>query len=130
MSLPEPDIIYLRERGIAHEIISEAGMICVVMPEWRLPSGFDHRASDLLVRLSPGYPDVQPDMWWFSPAVRRADGRGLPNTNVVETHLGRTWQRWSRHFSSGQWQSGVDGLESYAALIRQDLERGVPESIQ
>ena len=130
MSLPQLDIAYLNERGIAHEIVAEAGMTCVVMPQWPLPRGFDQRASDLLVRLSPGYPDVHPDMWWFSPAVRRADGQELPNTNVVETHLGRAWQRWSRHFSSGQWQSGVDGLESYLALIRQDLERSVPESVR
>ena len=130
MSLPELDIAYLHERGIAHEVVSDAGMICVVMPQWPLPSGFDRPASDLLVRLKPGYPDVQPDMWWFSPPVHLADGRELPNTNVLETHLGRTWQRWSRHFNSGQWQSGIDGLESYLALIRQDIERGVPESVR
>ena len=130
MNLPELDITYLNERGIAHEVVSEAGMICVVMPKWPLPRGFDHHASDLLVRLSAGYPDVQPDMWWFSPAVRRADGSELPNTNVVENHLGRTWQRWSRHFSSGQWQSGIDGLESYLALIRQDLERNILETVR
>lgn len=130
MSLPELDITYLNERGIAHEIVLESGMTCVVIPQWPLPKGFDRDASDLLIRLSPGYPDVHPDMWWFCPAVHRADGRELPNTNVVELYLGRTWQRWSRHFSSGQWQSGVDGLESYLALIRQNLERGVPENVR
>ena len=72
MSLPELDIAYLNERGIAHEVVSDAGMICVVMPQWPLPSGFDRPASDLLVRLKPGYPDVQPDMWWFSPAAGSA----------------------------------------------------------
>ena len=130
MSLPELDITYLNERGIAHEIVLESGMTCVVIPQWPLPKGFDRDASDLLIRLSPGYPDVHPGMWWFCPAVHRADGRELPNTNVVELYLGRTWQRWSRHFSSGQWQSGVDGLESYLALIRQNLERGVPENVR
>ena len=128
MSLPELDATYLNERDIAHEIILESGMICVILHQWPLPKGLDHDAADLLVRLNPGYPDVQPDMWWFSPAVRRTDGQELPNTNVVESYLGRTWQRWSRHFSSGQWRSGIDGLESYLALIRQDLERGVPEN--
>ena len=128
MSLPELDVAFLNDRGIAHEVIPESGMTCVVFRQWPLPKGLDRDTSDLLVRLRPGYPDVQPDMWWFAPAVRRADGRELPNTNVVESYLGQTWQRWSRHFSSGQWQSGVDGLESYLALIWQDLERGVPES--
>ena len=130
MSIPQLDTAYLNERGIVHEIVPEAGMTCVVMSQWPLPRGFDRDESDLLVRLSPGYPDVPPDMWWFSPPVRRADGQELPATNVIETHLGRRWQRWSRHFSGGQWHSGVDGLESFLALIRQDLGRAVPESVR
>ena len=130
MSLPEIDVAYLGERGIAHEIVVESGMTCIVMRQWPLPRGFDRNESDLLVRLRPGYPDVPPDMWWFSPPVRLANGQDLPATNAVEAHLGRHWQRWSRHFSGGQWQSGVDGLESFLALIRQNLERSVPESVR
>ncbi len=103
-------------------------MTCVVVPEWPLPRGFDRSASDLLVRLSAGYPDVPPDMWWFSPAVHLANGADLPATSVVEVYLGRQWQRWSRHFNNGQWQSGIDGLASFLALIRQDLEYSVPKA--
>ena len=102
-------------------------MICVVMPRWPLPNGLDRGATDLLVRLTPGYPDIPPDMWWFSPAVRMWNGTALPATEVVETYLGRQWQRWSRHLNHGQWKPGVDGLASYLALIRQDLLRSVPE---
>ena len=65
MSLPELDVAYLRERSISHEIIPEGGMTCIMMPAWSLPRGFDQQASDLLIRLSPGYPDIAPDMWWF-----------------------------------------------------------------
>ena len=126
MTLPDTDAQYLADRGLDHEIASEAGMTCIVIRGWALPSGFDRATADLLLRLSPGYPDVHPDMWWFDPAIRLANGSALPATEVVEQHLGRTWQRWSRHFNGGQWQSGIDGLESYLALIRQDLERSVP----
>jgi hypothetical protein len=66
-------------------------------------------------------------MWWFSPPLRFADGRVIPATESMETHLGRQWQRWSRHFNPGQWNSGIDGLESYIALIRRELQRGVLE---
>lgn len=130
MSLPDVDTTYLNERGIVHEVALESGMTCVLFPSWPLPTGFDHGSADLLIRLAPGYPDVNPDMWWFDPPVHLADGAGLPATEVIETHLGRSWQRWSRHFNNGQWQSGVDGLESYLALIRRDLERSVPENAQ
>jgi hypothetical protein len=61
-------------------------------------------------------------MWWFSPAVLRADGRPIVATESQETFLTRTWQRWSRHFTAGQWRSGIDSLESYLALVRQELE--------
>ena len=128
MTLPQSDVVDLTDRCVAHEVETESGMLCVVMPEWPLPEGLDRDATDLLVRLSPGYPDVAPDMWWFSPAVHLANGRALPATNVVETYLGRQWQRWSRHFTNGQWQSGVDGLASFLALIRQDLQRSAAET--
>lgn len=123
MSLPTDDSTYLADRGLAYQVSHEDGMTCVLLTQWPLPSGFDRPSADLLLRLSPGYPDVQPDMWWFDPPVHLASGQPLPATEVVEQHLGRTWQRWSRHFNGGQWQSGVDGLESYLALIRRELER-------
>jgi hypothetical protein len=104
----------------------EANMTCVQFPNFALPLGFDRPQSNLLLRLSPGYPDVPPDMWWFDPPVRRADGQVIPATEVIEHHLGRTWQRWSRHFAAGQWKSGIDGLESFMALVRRELEKSVP----
>ena len=105
-------------------------MTCVLLRDWSLPAGFDHATADLLVRLNPGYPDVPPDMWWFSPAIHTADGTALARTNVTEHYLGREWQRWSRHLTADQWRSGVDGLENYVALIRHELERSIPASIR
>jgi hypothetical protein len=127
VSLPDADTAFLNERGLAYEVLNDSGMTCVILKGWPLPSGYDHPCSDLLIRLSPGYPDVHPDMWWFDPPVRLANGTALPATDVMQQLLGRNWQRWSRHFGSGQWHPGVDGLESFLALIRQDLERSVPE---
>lgn len=123
MSLPQADITCLVERGIPYSVSSEANMTCVIFPGYQLPSGYDRSAADLLLRLKPGFPDVPPDMWWFNPAIRLADGRVVQATEVTEHHLGRTWQRWSRHFNAGQWRSGIDSLESFLALIRKELER-------
>jgi hypothetical protein len=126
VSLPDADVTYFRERGLEFEVSQESGLTCVVIPAWPLPHGYSQESADLLIRLSPGYPDVHPDMWWFDPPVYLADGTRLPATEVTEVMLGRSWQRWSRHFNNGQWQSGVDGLESFLALIRRDLERSAP----
>ncbi len=124
--LPPTDTKYLTDRAINHSVILEANMTCVIFPDFLLPVGFDRSQSSLLLRLSAGYPDVAPDMWWFDPPIRRADGQNIPATEVIESHLGRTWQRWSRHFAAVQWKSGVDGLESFMALVRKELEKSVP----
>lgn len=122
MMLPDSDTDFLRERNYPHVINVESGMTCVVFPDWGLPTGYDNVSADLLIRLPAGYPDVAPDMWWFSPAIRLKDGRTVQATEVTEVYLGRQWQRWSRHLQPGQWKSGIDGLESYLALIMNVLE--------
>ena len=123
--LPSNDTKYLTDRAVEHIVTQEANMTCLLLSGFRLPAGFDRQQADLLLRLSAGYPDVQPDMWWFDPPVKRNDGQTIPATEVIEHHLGRSWQRWSRHLPPGQWRSGVDGLESFLALIRRELERSV-----
>ena len=120
--LPSIDQEHLQARAPDSTVTLEGDMICIVLPTFALPCGFTVQNADLLLRLSPGYPDVAPDMWWFSPAVIRADGRTIAATEHQEVYLGRTWQRWSRHLNAGQWRSGVDSLESYLALVRKELD--------
>ena len=98
-------------------------MTCVLIQGFQLPAGLDRSAADLLIRLSAGYPDVPPDMWWFDPAVKLATGAQIPATEVQEVYFGRRWQRWSRHLTKEQWRTGVDSLESYVALIQRELYR-------
>lgn len=124
--LPPIDQELLNERSPDHNVQAEGGMICIVLPEFPLGPGFDRPSSDLLLRLSPGYPDVPPDMWWFNPPVRRIDGAEIAATQVVEAHLGRSWQRWSRHLQPGQWRSGVDSLRSFLALVCKELRAASP----
>jgi hypothetical protein len=119
--LPPNDLEYLHDRAPGHVIANEAGMTCVVIPRFHLGDGFTRPESDLLFRLAPGYPDVNPDMWWFSPTVQRLDGKPINATQLREYHLSREWQRWSRHLTAGQWRSGVDGIESYIAVVRREL---------
>jgi hypothetical protein len=124
--LPANDLEYLQVKMPSHQILSEGNMICVVVPAYGLPKGFDRGCSDLLLRLAPGYPDVPPDMWWFDPPVRRIDGTEIKATEQREGHLGRQWQRWSRHLQPSQWRSGIDSLQSFFALIRKELQASAP----
>jgi len=122
MSILLPDDQAFLDRVAADASVEvEANMTCVVMPQFALPPGFTLAEADLLVCLSPGYPDVAPDMWWFSPAVERADRVSIPATEVRQNIVGREWQRWSRHFNGGGWLAGTDTLESYIALVRREV---------
>lgn len=121
--LPSADQAFVERAAPGATIEVESGMTCVVIPEFALPAGFTDAAADLLIRLGPGYPDVPPDMWWFSPAVGRADGTPIAATQVTEAILGRSWQRWSRHFTPGAWRTGTDTLESYVALVKSELAK-------
>ncbi len=123
MSLPRTDAAFLADRGIAYTATLDAGMICVVLSNWQVPIGYNRQAVDLLLRLPPGFPDVPPDMWWVDPALALADGRAVEATQLTEVYLGRSWQRWSRHFGSGQWQPGADNIESFLARIRGEMVR-------
>lgn len=119
--LPSYDQDFLNDRYSGWSVSVENGMICLVIPDFSLPAGFAATNADLLLRLQPGYPDIAPDMWWFSPAVVRTDGRVIAATESIETYLGRTWQRWSRHLQLGQWRAGVDSIESYLSLVHREL---------
>ena len=127
--LPAPDAAFLTERSVDYSTSVERGAVCVVVPRLALPPGYNVQEADLLVRLPTGYPDLAPDMWWFDPAVLRADGREIPATQATERHLGRSWQRWSRHLSPEQWRSGVDGIGSFFTLIREELVRCSPVGV-
>lgn len=126
MALTNEDLDALQRLGLAHDIVAEGGMTCVKIPDYRLPDGFTETQSTLLLRLNPGFPDVPPDMWWFDPPVHRQDGAVIECTEHYEHHLSRRWQRWSRHLDASQWQSGIDALESFLAIIRRELKNSSP----
>lgn len=129
MALTNEDQEALHRLGLTATVGEHEGMTCVEIADFRLPEGFTRQAATLLLRLNPAFPDVPPDMWWFSPAVLRADGVVIPATEHTEHYLGRDWQRWSRHLDPALWQSGVDSLESFMAVIRRELAASAPQVV-
>lgn len=119
--LPERDREYLAAEGLDVEVTADGGMICVLLKNYELPEGYTPRRTDLLLRLSPGYPEAAPDMYWCDPVVSLARGGEPEASQVRENYFGRTWQRFSRHLAPGHWRPGIDGLQNYLCLIRRDL---------
>jgi len=121
--LPAHDIAYLNDRFCEsnYTLVKDGGVVCVLVPGYTLPFGYNRERADLMLRLQTGYPDTPPDMWWFEPAILKANNSPIPQADVNEVHLGRRWQRWSRHLCTGAWRSGIDGLESFFAILDKDL---------
>jgi hypothetical protein len=125
--LPEADTARLDRlvrdgKADSYEIRQEGGLICVVLHGFQLPPGLALEKVDLLLRLPPGFPDAPPDMFWADPPILRANGSTLPASDLMETYLGKPWQRFSRHLGPDQWRPGTDSLNSFIAIIRKTLK--------
>jgi hypothetical protein len=116
--LRKEDQSFLDSLGYSRTVEVADGFVNVVLTDFPTP-GLDQRHVDLLLRLPFGFPDATPDMFWVAPALT-AHGAAIPGTEQTQNHLGRSWQRWSRHIG-GQWRPGVDNLETYLAYVRRAL---------
>lgn len=122
--LDDADHQWLKDSGFDYEVVEESGWTNLILKGYSLPAGFDHEQVDLLVRLPPGFPDAQPDMFWVDPWIKlTSTGSFAPASEQPEQHVGRTWQRFSRHFANGAWRPGTDSLESWMKTIRLLLVR-------
>jgi len=120
--LTDEDREYLSGLGYQFEVTEEGRWTNLVLKDYRLPAGFDHATTDLLVRLQAGFPDSPPDMFWVDPEVRLTRTGAHPNAaSNFETYIGRRWQRFSRHLAQGAWRPGIDDLSTWLAAIKQKL---------
>jgi hypothetical protein len=118
-ALREQDQSFLESLGYSYSVEVSGGFVNVVLANFPTPCLAPCHV-DLLLRLPIGFPDATPDMFWVSPALTAKGGAAIPGTELTENHLGRSWQRWSRHIG-GQWRPGVDNLETYLAYVRRAL---------
>lgn len=111
----------LSHLGQRYTTANDGGFVNVIVDDYPAGPALEPSRSALLLRLPLGFPDATPDMFWFDPPLRAAGGAVIPGTEVLETHYGRAWQRWSRHIQ-GQWRPGIDNLATYLAYVRRCLD--------
>ncbi len=124
MELPVRDVKFLNERSLVWELLPDPqGAALLVVKGFNVAAGgFTPAVTELMVRIPAQYPMTPLDMWYCDPPIRLAStGQFATASEVMEGHLGRTWQRFSRHLNGG-WRPGVDGLRSYFALIQRELQ--------
>jgi hypothetical protein len=131
--LPDEDVLFLSEKYRSAKVYRVGEEVHVLFPGFPFP-GYQPAAADLLVRLLPGYPDANPDMFWTQPDIKLPSGawpsasehHEVPgNGPGSETYSGVPWQRWSRHIQRTDWRSGIDGLRTFIRTIQSELGRKI-----
>lgn len=122
-SLPADDAAWLESSGLNYELVSEVGLLRVVIYDLPIPTGYNVSKVDANVRIEPGYPDAQIDMVYFHPRLCRNDGRAIAAI-CDDPFDGKAWQRWSRHRTpANPWRPGIDNLSTHFALVESWLAR-------
>ena len=125
MHLPEDDQKFLEERGYdwsIHPGDSQGGFLVIRNFDVN-GGGFSPSSTDLMIRIPPQYNMAPLDMWYCDPPIRlAATGQFAQASEVTEAHLGRNWQRFSRHLPAGVWRPGIDGLRTFMPFIWRELQ--------
>jgi hypothetical protein len=127
--LLEDDERYLEHKELDWEIIVESGVELLVIKNFAIDKlKYDHEAVDLLIIIPPQYNSAQLDMWYVEPWIKLLSTGGYPPTADQSIQfLGRTWQRFSRHFPI--WRPGVDTLSTLLVFAFRELQ-SVPASVR
>lgn len=125
MNLPEDDQTFLKERGYdwsVHPGESQEGFLIIRNFDVS-GGGFSPAVTDLMIRIPAQYNMATLDMWYCDPPIRLgATGQFAQASEVTESHLGRSWQRFSRHLPSGAWRPGIDSLRTFMPFIWRELQ--------
>jgi hypothetical protein len=127
--LPEAECEFLQEKGWDVEFwqnpvsTQQHERHLLIVKNFDLGEHYNPRTVDLLIKVPQGFPQAAPDMFWVYPRVTKTSGQQPAQAEYMETILDRTWQRFSRHYSSG-WHPIAGGLRTHFAFIRAALNKG------
>lgn len=91
----------------------------IIISDYLLPDDiYTTEKTDLMVMVPTGYPMSQMDMFYCDPGMERKDGRPINGLNQ-ETHFGRHWQRWSRHYvAPNVWDPGTHSVMTHLLFVK------------
>lgn len=118
------DIKFLSGTRLKWETVRVAERRWVLVQDYELLPGYQPRKVTMALEIPKDYPQAQIDMFYFSPAVSRCDGVGIPNTQVTAPIDGVTFQGWSRHRTAiHPWDPNSDNVGTHFALVEHSLAR-------
>jgi len=122
MELLEEDEEFLKTKGVEWEVIPDGAGACIVIKDFAINAAkYDREKVQLMVCIPLGYNNAKLDNFYVDPPLRLRGTNGYPpQAEVMESHAGREWQRFSRHFPA--WRAGIDTLSSFWPHILRELQ--------
>lgn len=122
----EQDQLFAERHPDSVERVMEGSMHWVLIHDMDVPEGYNVRKVTAAIMLPIGYPTCGLDMVYFYPELSLTSGKPIHAAEARQTIQGKSYQRWSRHFTpQAPWRPGVDCLETYYAMIQGWLRREV-----
>ena len=116
----------LDQRGLTWSTLLDGGRRWLLIENMRLPAGYTAAAAAIAMEIPVSYPMAEIDMFYCYPAISRADGLPIPQTEVLQPIADRSFQRWSRHRGYvAPWRPGFDSVLTHLALVDASLTREV-----
>ncbi|MCK9815884.1 multiubiquitin domain-containing protein [Pseudomonas sp. MAFF 302046] len=93
--------------------LTSGGGHWLLIHDYQLPSGYSEEVVQLALNIPSTYPSTAMDMFYLYPAVRKADGALIPQTEATVDVDGVPFQRWSRHRA---WNPMTDNVMTQLAM--------------
>lgn len=125
-SLTEKDQAFADSYSGSIELVVDGNKQWVLIHGMDVPEGYNISKVTAAVMLPVGYPVCGPDMVYFYPVLSLTSGKTIHAADARMTIQGKSYQRWSRHFTSqAPWRPDVDSLETYYLMIQGWLTKEV-----
>ncbi len=120
----DEEAAYLDTLSPEWETIKDGSHRWLLMHDFPIPEGYTVDKATAAVDIPLEYPIAQLDMVYFYPAIKRRDGKEIRQTQCPMTIDGKTFQRWSRHYTSAHpWDPNGDSIITHIMAIQNWLER-------
>jgi len=122
--LPEEDRTFLDEYGCQWETIIDGSHWVLLHGFPTRHAGYNHQTVTAAIRIETGYPKAALNMVYFYPSLARNDGRSISKTEAAQAIDGKTFQRWSRHYTNkNPWVIDEHNLGTHVWTIEDWLMR-------
>lgn len=119
-ALSSDDTEYLSNAFPHWETISGQWLLIHDFP---ICEGYTSKLVTAAIQIPTNYPAVPLDMVYFNPPLVRSDRQSIPRTECTVTIDGLPFQRWSRHYRTGEWVPNEDNIATHVLAISGWLER-------